>query len=193
VSDATGDGDCSLITGERRELSIAKVGKQRYRVQLPAMDYLNLLAPHRHGEVAMVIQRTAGWVLLQTKATYPPGTFRIPTGTIRKGESAEKTMLRELMEEASLTPGRHRKLCRLEYAVEGGRKGFHTVVYLIEEPRGELMPMDLTEAITAWREAPIADLPSVARELRRLEPPRDGWGLYRSAVHQVVADLLLPV
>jgi len=188
VSDETADG--SLNVGERLELPMEKVGKQRYLVHLPDMDYGSLLVPHQYGEVAMVIQRTAGWVLLQTKADYPPGTFRIPTGTLRKGESAERTMLRELTEEANLIPGRHRKLCRLDYQFEGRHEGFHTIAYLIEEPQGKLMPVDQAEAITAWREAQIADLPNVARELRRLEPPRQGWGVFRSAIHQLLGDLL---
>ena len=138
----------------------------------------------------MVIQRIPGWVLLQTKATYPPGTFRIPTGTVRKGEPPEATMLRELKEEANLTPGRHRKLFRLDYDVEGGRKTFSTIGYLIEQPSGELMPRDETEGIIAWREAQVGELSGVACDLRRLEPPRRGWGLFRSAVHQLLAGLL---
>lgn len=186
MSDGAGDD----LDREPPELSIRKVGKGRYRVQLPDMDYLHLLAPHRQGEVAMVIQRTPGWVLLHTKANYPPGVFRIPTGTVRKGEGTEATMLRELSEEANLRPGSHRELFRLDYQVKGGRKGFCTTGYLIENPEGALMPRDESERIIAWREAPVTELPQVARDLRRLDPPRDGWGLFRSAVHQLLAGIL---
>lgn len=182
--------DGASLYDDQEPLLIEQVGKARYLAHLPDMDYLNLLASHRHGEVAMVIQRAPGWVLLQTKAHYPPGTFRIPTGTVRKGESAEKTMLRELKEEANLTPGSQRELFRLDYDVEGGRKGFSTVAYLIEHPQGELMPVDTTERIIAWREAQVSELANVARELRRLEPPRQGWGLFRSAVHQLLGEVL---
>jgi 8-oxo-dGTP pyrophosphatase MutT (NUDIX family) len=155
------------------------------------MDYLNLLAPHRHGEVAMIIERSPGWVLLQTKANYPPGTFRIPTGTICKGEPPEDCMRRELMEEANLTPGRSEELFQLVYNLKGARSGFTTFGYLIQEPAGELMPIDKKEAITGWREAQLAELPDVARDLRRLEAPRAGWGLFRSAIHQLLAQIML--
>lgn len=182
--------DGEPLHDDREPLLIEQVGEARYLAHLPDLDYLNLLAPHRQGEVAMVIQRTPGWVLLQTKAHYPPGTFRIPTGTVRKGEAVERTLLRELKEEANLTPGSQRELFMLDYDVEGGRKRFSTIAYLVERPEGELMPVDTSERIIAWREAQVSELANVARELRRLEPPRQGWGLFRSAVHQLLAQVL---
>jgi ADP-ribose pyrophosphatase YjhB (NUDIX family) len=180
------------LRAELQEPSIVSLGPERFQVQLPDMNYKQLLASHRRAEVAMVIQRTPGWVLLQTKLHYPPGLFRVPTGVIRKEETPDETMLRELREEANLTPGRHRRLFRLHYAVEGQRKDFFTEAFLIEAPQGELMPLDRTEAIIGWREAQVSELVEVARELRRLEPPRDGWGLFRSAVHQLRGRVLAP-
>ena len=190
MTDGRGD---ETLKGERGALAIESLGKRRYRVHLPPMDYLNLLAPHRHGEVAMIIERAPGWVLLQTKANYPPGTFRIPTGTIQRDEPPEECMRRELLEEANLTPGRSEELFRLEYRPEGGRSDFVTFGYLIQDPVGELMPIDKKEAITGWREAQIAELPDVARDLRRLEAPRAGWGLFRSAIHQLLAQIMLGI
>jgi hypothetical protein len=52
------------------------------------------------------------------------------------------------------------------------------------------MPIDSKEAIIAWREAQVSELTAVARDLRRLEAPRDGWGLFRSTIHQLLAELL---
>jgi ADP-ribose pyrophosphatase YjhB (NUDIX family) len=162
----------------------------RWRVRLPKLDYRTVLRPRRRGEVAMVIQRTPGWVLLQTKGHYPPGVFRLPTGTVHARETPEAAMLRELHEEANLVPGAVRRLCRVDYEITGGRKDFFTEVFLIEAPRGELKPNDPSEAIDAWREAMISELTTVAEELRRLDPPWRGWGLLRSVVHDIVPPLL---
>ena len=40
-------------------------------------------------EVVMVVPRPGGKVLLHTKSFYPPGTYRLPTGRLRLGESPE--------------------------------------------------------------------------------------------------------
>jgi ADP-ribose pyrophosphatase YjhB (NUDIX family) len=138
----------------------------------------------------MVIQRSAGWVLLQTKDHYPPGVFRLPTGSIHVREPATEAMLRELHEEANLVPGSFHLLCRVEYEVEGGRNDFFTDTYLIERPEGQLKPNDPVEAIGGWREAMVSELSTVAEDLRRLEPPWQGWGLFRSVVHDLVPWLL---
>ncbi len=162
----------------------------RYRVHLPPLDYRGVLRPQRHGEVAMVIARAPGWVLLHSKEHYPPGVFRLPTGTLGAAETAEAAMLRELHEETNLVPGGHRRLGRLEYVIKEGRRDFFTEIFLIEAPRGELRPNDPGEGIGAWREAPVEELPRVASDLRALEPAWRGWGLFRSALHDLVPRLL---
>jgi 8-oxo-dGTP pyrophosphatase MutT (NUDIX family) len=172
------------------ELPIQQLGGQRYRVHLPRLNYRSAFAPKRRAEVAMLIQRLPGWVLLQTKEHYPPGAFRLPTGTLGAGESSEAGMLRELAEEANLRPGRHRVLFRLEYIVSGGRDDFFTEAHVIEAPTGELKVNDPVEKISAWREARVDELAQVAADLRRLEGPWAGWGLFRSAVHQLAGQLL---
>jgi ADP-ribose pyrophosphatase YjhB (NUDIX family) len=177
------------VEGERREVAV-ELEDGCARVRLPDLDYRSLLRPRRRGEVAMVVERTPGWVLLQTKAHYPPGIFRLPTGTVQPREKPEAAMLRELHEEANLVPGDYRRLCRVEYAIEGGRKDFFTEVYLIEAPRGQLRPNDATEEINAWREAMLGELPAVAAELRRLDPPWHGWGIFRAVLHELVPRLL---
>jgi ADP-ribose pyrophosphatase YjhB (NUDIX family) len=138
----------------------------------------------------MVIQRCPGWVLLQTKQHYPPGLFRLPTGSVHSEETVAAAMLRELHEEANLVPGGHRRLARLDYLVEDGRCDFFTEIFLIEGPRGELQPNDPKEAINAWREAPVSELSRIAGDLRSLEPPRQAWGLFRSVLHDVVPGLV---
>lgn len=172
------------------ELPLEHLGGERYRVHMPRLHYRSAFAPKRPAEVAMLIQRTPDWVLLQTKEHYPPGAFRLPTGTLGVDEASEAGMLRELAEEANLKPGRHRVLFRLEYIVSGGRDDFYTEAYLIEEPTGELKVNDPGEKISAWREARVDELDRVAQDLRRLEGPWAGWGLFRSAVHQLAGRLL---
>jgi 8-oxo-dGTP pyrophosphatase MutT (NUDIX family) len=172
------------------ETKYETLAEGRVRVRLPALDYRTLLRPRRRGEVAMLIERTHGWLLLQTKSHYPPGVFRLPTGTIHQRESADAAMLRELHEEANLVPGNFRRLFRLEYEIEGGRKDFFTDVYLIQAPRGQLKPNDAAEDINAWREAMWEELPSVAAELRRLEAPWQGWGIFRAVLHELVPRIV---
>jgi 8-oxo-dGTP pyrophosphatase MutT (NUDIX family) len=180
------------MEGQRSSVQVVPAGEDRFRVQLPRLDYRTVLRRARRGEVAMIIQRTPGWVLLQTKGHYPPGVFRLPTGSVHAREETEVAMRRELHEEANLVPGAFRRLCRLEYIVVGGRKDFYTEAYLIDAPSGQLRPNDAKEAIDAWREAPVAELANVARELRQLDPPWNGWGLFRSVLHEIVAGLLAP-
>jgi ADP-ribose pyrophosphatase YjhB (NUDIX family) len=181
------DGDQPLEAGRAPEVIL---DGERARVRLPDLDYRSLLRPRRHGEVAMVVERAAGWILLQTKAHYPPGIFRLPTGTIHARESADAAMLRELHEEANLVPGTFRRICHLDYEIEGGRKDFFTDIYLIEAPQGQLRPNDAAEEINAWREAMVSELPAIAADLRRLEPPWQGWGIFRSVLHELVSRLL---
>lgn len=174
-------------------VEIERLRADLIRVHLPALDWRHAMRPRRRGEVAMVIQRAPGWVLLQTKEHYPrPGIFRLPTGTIQPRETPLAAMLRELHEEANLEPGTSHHLCRLEYHVRDGRQDFFTEIFAIESPRGELKPNDPSEDIGAWREAMLSELPLLAEELRRLEPPWDGWGLFRAVVHDLVPSLLQP-
>ncbi len=49
---------------------------------------------------------------------------------------------------------------------------------------------NLVEKISAWREARVDELDRVAEDLRRLEGPWAGWGLFRSAVHQLAGRLM---
>ena len=172
------------------ELPLTELDPGRFLARLPRGHYKSMTAPHRPAEVAMVIERAAGWILLQTKVHYPPGVFRIPTGAVQPGEQAEQAMLRELMEESNLIPGSHRVFLRLHYEVDGRRQSFHSDAFLIQRPRGELRPLDPHEGISAWREAPVRELDQVARELRQLAPPRHDWGVFRSALHQCVARVL---
>ena len=177
--------------GRPEEPEPEQQGDQRYLVRLPGdLSYRTLLSPGRPGEVAMLIQRAAGWVLLQTKAHYPPGIFRLPTGTMKQGESPEEAMVRELHEEANLVPGRYHRLLQLDYAVDGDSQEMSTHLYVIEDPRGQLKPNDPGEAIEAWREAPLRDLGALADELAGLDGQWQGWGMFRAVLHRLAGRVL---
>ena len=179
------------LSGRPQEPEPEDQGNERYLVQLPSqLSYRTLLDAGRAGEVAMLIQRTSGWMLLQTKSHYPPGIFRLPTGTIQPGETPRQAMERELYEESNLVGGQARRLLQLDYDIEGGRQDMSTHLYLIEAPRGELKSNDPSEAIEAWREASLRELDSIADELLRLEDQWQGWGLYRAVLHRLAARVL---
>ena len=46
------------------------------------------------------------------------------------------------------------------------------------------------EDITEFREVPLADLPSIAEDLRHVPPPRTGWGRWRAVAHNFVYEML---
>lgn len=180
-------GDTALSS---REPTPRETGAETYLVELPAADYRALLNPGRVAEAAMVIRRSPGWILLQTKTHYPPGLFRLPTGTVNPTETPEQAMVRELHEEANLQAGSYRQLLRLDYSVQGGRQDFATHVYLIDGPRGELRSNDPSESIEAWREGRVQELDALADELSRLRGEWAGWGMFRAVLHRLVGQVL---
>jgi len=170
---------------------LEELGERKFLVRLPDQDYRNALNPGRISEVAMVVERTPGWVLLQSKQHYPPGTFRLPTGTQGPDETPEQAVHRELHEEANLKSSSCRHLFTLQYEVAGGRQDFITNAFLFRDLEGELHPNDPSEHISAWREARISELRDIAGELKGMDPPWNGWGLFRSVQHRAVARVLL--
>ncbi|MCB9555522.1 MAG: NUDIX hydrolase [Deltaproteobacteria bacterium] len=148
---------------------------------LPDLDYSELLTD-RSSEAAMLISRSAGWVLLQAKTNYPPGVFRVPTGTVEDWEDSRTTAIRELHEEANLKTQSSRLLARLHYEAAGQRWEFYSDLFLISRPIGSLKPNDQSEGISGWREAQVSDLADVATDLCGLEGPWKAWGTFRAAV-----------
>src|SRR3954447_11197826 len=81
---------------------------------LTSMDFPPLRSGRR-SEVAMAIRRPSGGILLQTKAFYPPATFRLPTGGIKDGEDVEHALLREVHEESTLAVDVDRVIAVIEH------------------------------------------------------------------------------
>lgn len=153
--------------------------------------------PSRFAEVCMVIRRPSGRLLLSTKAFYPPGAHRLPTGGIDAGEAIEAAVRREAREETGLDLDLRRFLGAVTY--QDGAAGppvFHTFAFLLDERGGTLGPLDLQEQISEYIEIAPGDLGAVAGRLEAI--PSDAapggtwaaWGRFRAIVHRLVAEAL---
>lgn len=155
--------------------------------------------PDRVSEVLFAIQRPDGRLLLHTKSFYPPGAWRLPSGSMEAGEGIEAALLREAAEETSLQVTIARFLAILDYSIvaPGGARDFRTYAFLLREEGGQLAPKDLKEGVAAFREVRPAELPGVAEALESLARADDAlsrqwadWGRFRAIAHRVVWEAL---
>ena len=154
--------------------------------------------PARVAEVVPVIQRRDGRVVTMVKANYPQGVYRLPSGGIHKGEPILDALLRETYEETGLhvTVRRFLAIVRYQVIVATGRTGRFTSYAFLVEGDGPLQPMDPNERIADFHEVRLDDLRGMADFLYNLrangENDWNDWGRFRSVVHRVVADVLVP-
>jgi ADP-ribose pyrophosphatase YjhB (NUDIX family) len=141
----------------------------------------------RRSEVAMAIRRPSGGILLQTKAFYPAGTFRLPTGGIKDGEDVEHALLREVHEESNLDVEIERLVAVIDHAVIDGKAPFRSYMFLLREIGGTLKVNDPDEQISGWDERDVAGLERAARDLRSLDGTWRRWGLFRAVALEVLA------
>jgi 8-oxo-dGTP pyrophosphatase MutT (NUDIX family) len=146
----------------------------------------------RQAEVVLVLRRPDGRIILQTKAFYPAGTFRLPTGGIRPREDLLAAVRRETQEETGLAAQPLRFLGNLRYrfrrlGVPAERESY---VFLLDAGPGALRPQDETEQITAFREVCPAELVGVAAQLAEMVGEWSVWGRFRALVHRFVAGAL---
>ena len=144
------------------------------------------------GEVALLILRPSGNLLLHTKDFYPEGIYRVPTGGIEWGENVVTAMHREAREETGLTVAIERCLGVLEYEFRYREETlpFVSYVFLLRENGGQLCPQDKGERITSFQEVPLTGLEVVARNLRAIEADWRDWGYYRAIAHSFAAEVL---
>lgn len=140
----------------------------------------------RRSEVAMAIRRPSGGILLQTKSFYPPATFRLPTGGIKKGEDVEHALLREVHEESNLAVEIERAIAVIEYRAPEGRSAFRTYLFLLRETGGVLKVNDPDEQISGWEERDLAGLRGASAQLRRLGGSWQRWGRFRAVALDVL-------
>jgi len=156
-------------------------------------DQLAQSAAQRDGEVALVVRRPDGLLLLHTKPFYPPATWRIPTGGVERGETLAAAACRETREETGLPAGTPQPLGVLAYEVctAGGRPvRFASAVFLVAVPDIPPVTVDPRERISGYRWAPPGDLPAIAAQLEHLPPDWAGWGRFRALPHRFAARIL---
>jgi 8-oxo-dGTP pyrophosphatase MutT (NUDIX family) len=146
----------------------------------------------RRAEVAMLVLRPSGGMVVQTKDFYAPGTYRIPTGGIDAGESALDAVRREAWEETGLRVEVQRFLGVLAYCLtDGDRKApFATYVFLLRSSEGAVKVHDPGERISGVREVRPAELTDLAERLERLGGAWSDWGRFRALAHRFAAEQL---
>ena len=145
------------------------------------------LAPN--DEVVLVVPYQDG-VLLHTKAFYPPGTYRLPTGRMKADESPDDAFRRESREELGREVEIDRKLGTIVCKLTSGADAVELVshVYLTAPLDHLPTPQDEDEQITDFKAVPVEALPDVAERLRNMGEGWNDWGRFRAVVHEFVAE-----
>ena len=146
----------------------------------------------RRGEVVLAVERPGRCMLLHRKGWYEPGVYRLLSGGIDWDEAVETTLARELEEETGLSLGTTHFLGVLDCLIHYDSRvvSFVSYVFHLSRTEGVLWLPQGTEDISEFRDVPIADLPSVAEDLRHVPPPRMGWGHWRAVAHDLVYEML---
>ncbi len=146
----------------------------------------------KYGEVVLFIQRPNGNLILHTKSFYPAGTFRVPSGGIRKGESLLDAVRRESGEETGLRVVVQRFLAVVEFEFhwQGRTLSLPSHLFLAREVGGQLQARDAHENITGFSEVTPAELESVAQRLENVPADWRDWGRFRAVPHRLAAALL---
>ena len=189
-------GYSAIDARELEQLAVAYGQPEIRTIEIEGDEYLFSTrlyrSRNRRGEVVLVIERPARCVLLHRKGWYEPGVYRLPTGGIDQDEDVEIALARELEEETGLTLDTTRFLglldCHIRYASH--EVSFASYVFHLSRTEGELRLPHTAEDITEFRDVPIANLPSVAEDLRHVVPPRTGWGHWRAIAHDFVYETL---
>jgi ADP-ribose pyrophosphatase YjhB (NUDIX family) len=149
------------------------------------------LAKKRRGEVVLVVERSDE-LILHTKDFYPPGTFRLPSGGVKWGESVLSALHREAWEEMNLQIEVEHFLGLLEYAFRCQEETmpFVSYVFLVTGGEGDLIPQDEGERITSFHQVPVVGLAEVADGLRAVEEDWRDWGEFRAIAHDFVVETM---
>jgi 8-oxo-dGTP pyrophosphatase MutT (NUDIX family) len=146
----------------------------------------------RAGEVVLLLRRKGGHYLVHTKGFYPQGVYRLLSGGIKPGEDLVAAVLREAHEETGLRVDVQRFLASAEhcFAWQDRCQRFASYLFLLSEQGGVLGSKDPAEAISDFREVPLASLEEMARNLESLSPEWSDWGCFRASMHHLAVEVL---
>ena len=190
------------MTVASREAEVAQLSlvygqplRQRHVLQVSptTFDWWTVTKPRRtDGEVALLIRRCNGSILLHGKQFYPRGAMRLPTGGILAQESLVDAALREALEETGLLVEVERFLAvvEFEFCCGGLSVPFPSYLFLLRDIGGELRPCDPEEQIAAYAEVPCIELTYIAASLENLPSEWSDWGAFRALPHRLAATLL---
>ena len=189
-------GYSTIDERELEQLAVAYGRPEIRTIEIEGDEYLFSTRLYRsrdrRGEVVLAIKRPGRCVLLHSKGWYEPGVYRLLSGGIDLDEAVETTLARELEEETGLTLGTTHFLgvldCHIHYASQ--ELTFVSYVFHLSRTEGVLRLPQTAEDISEFRDVPIADLTTVAEDLRHVPPPRTGWGHWRAVAHDFVYEML---
>jgi ADP-ribose pyrophosphatase YjhB (NUDIX family) len=143
------------------------------------------------GEVVFVLRTSDGSFWLQTKAFYPPGVYRLPTGGLKERESPEEAYARELAEETGISPApAPSRIAQIGYRNDGVEARFVSYLCGVDHVDGAPEPADSGERISGWRKVTPDGLVDAADVLRTLAPDWRSWGEFRAVAHDVLVEAL---
>lgn len=169
--------------------------RQRYMLRMGEREFSywqDKATRDRRGEVVLAIRDADGRLILHTKGFYPLGTYRLPSGGVRWGESVLSALHREAREEMGLEIEVERFLGLLEYefCCQQETMPFVSYVFLVREAGGELAPRDKEERILSFCQVPVAELSAVADSLQAMEEDWRDWGEFRAMAHDFVVEMM---
>jgi len=146
----------------------------------------------RRGEVVLVIEEPEGKILLHTKAFYPDGIYRLPTGGIHYDENVLAAIKRETHEETGLSVLLNDMLgiINIKFRYQEAILPFASYVVHLFCGTGEPKPIDPEENITGYHSVNIDEIAFVAKNLRSLAGRWRDWGNFRAIAHDLVAEKL---
>ncbi|MEA3407227.1 MAG: NUDIX domain-containing protein [Chloroflexota bacterium] len=155
--------------------------------------YWRRVLTRRQSEVVFLIRRSNGFYVTHTKAFYPEGVYRLPSGGIKPGEDILTALWREATEETNLTLHIEDFMAIIHYRFVRGQEKLPFTSYLFRlQERGShvLRSTDPEEEITGFKKSTLSEVGALAGELESLSGEWRDWGRFRAVAHRVVAELL---
>jgi 8-oxo-dGTP pyrophosphatase MutT (NUDIX family) len=128
---------------------------------------------------------------MHTKAFYPGGVLRLPSGGIKTGEPILAAAEREVQEETGLALRPLRFLFHVIQHLDLGDeiRPFHTLALLFPESAEPVAPTDPGEEITELRDLRWDEMPDAIRALEELDGGWAAWGRFRALPHRMLLEL----